>query len=122
MTSVKGLTQDKLDRLKAYVPKSENVDELLSKKNLKFVEKCAPSLIYNVFRASYADGDLHPTEIEAIKKVAQRIGLSQDEFDRLQSLFNAEIGLRNQLAVTLFPESFNVFVTCINQTTDEIED
>lgn len=67
-------------------------------------QNSARAMIYIAIQASYADGEFHPREREAIKKLAARIHVAPEVVDLLEDQHLEEVKIRERRLELLFPE------------------
>ena len=71
------------------------------------MKMCRMGLIYYGFRAAAADGELHAKEFAAIRTVANKLGLTDEQVNQVHSLYEEENALRQKRASVLFPGGFD---------------
>lgn len=97
-----------MDELKTYQPgTSQDTDKFFKDKDLPYVKMCRMGVIYNGFRAAAADGELHAKEFAAIRTVAKKLGLTDEQVNQVHSLYEEENALRHKRASILFPGGFD---------------
>ena len=68
------------------------------------VRMSATAIIYYGIYAAEADGELHPGEVAALKKVAAGLGISPEKVDGLIDLYYEERALRAKRLRHIYPE------------------
>ena len=111
-----GAPQEKLDQLKNYKPgQSEDVKHLLQDTDVTYAKVSRSALIYHGFRAANADMDLHPKEAEAIRNLAKKLGLTDEQIEEIRLLAEEDEKLRQKRARITLPGGFDHFVTHLNK-------
>ena len=106
------MTQDKIEELQAYQPeRCERVLDLFQDLDVTSPTVSRTGLIYNGFRAASADGELHEKELQAIRILAKKLDLTDEQIEQCRLLTEEDEKLRRKRAKILFPEGFDNFLT-----------
>ena len=98
-----------IQQIEAYKPaeSKEGVKILEHDSNRDYVKLNRLSLIYNAFRAAGADGEVHEKEAEAICALGKKLGVTDEQIQQVQALYDDEVKLRKKRATTLVPKSLD---------------
>lgn len=75
--------------------------------DMEYVKHARFSILYYGLRAASADGELHPKELEAIYKLAEKINVSKEKVQEILSFIAEENKLIEKRAKTIFPDGLN---------------
>lgn len=94
--------------MKVYQPgDSDIIEKFFNETDKEYVKHARFSILYYGLRAASADGDLHPKELEAIYKLAEKINVSKGEVENIRSFIDEENKLIEKRAKTLFPDGLD---------------
>jgi hypothetical protein len=68
-------------------------------------------LVYNALHAAGADGDINKQEFQAIKTFSKKLGVTQEQIEKVQDLYNNDIKLRKKRAAVLTPKSLTTVLS-----------
>ncbi|CAF2078258.1 unnamed protein product [Rotaria magnacalcarata] len=114
--AIRGVSHDDLEVLKKYQIGSEDSTAIYNNDSkLKSAEHFQAELIYDGFRAAAADGTLKTREIDAISALAKKLGMTDEKFQEILTLYKEEEEHRQKRIEVLFPKSYADAVKAIDK-------
>jgi len=98
-----------LDELQVYQPNtSGDMNKLFENFDRPHVKKTRMGILYNLFRMLGVDHKIHPEELDVIHRMAEKSGITKEQVQQIQDLYEEEEEkLRQKRASLLFPKGFN---------------
>ncbi len=108
-----GYPDEVLEEAKKYQPsnRKEGVEVLQADLDKDYVKLNRLSLVYNALHAAGADGDINKQEFQAIKTFSKKLGVTQEQIEKVQDLYNNDIKLRKKRAAVLTPKSLTTVLS-----------
>ncbi|HOK37433.1 MAG TPA: TerB family tellurite resistance protein [Bacteroidales bacterium] len=92
-------TLEALRILKEILDREINLDEVCTQIRMKMTKPLKLQIIHYLFGIAYADGELHNNEIETIKNICFKIGLSGYDFETIYSMFKPKLNIDDYYSV-----------------------
>lgn len=102
-----GASQEMLDKLQIYQPDPiQDINKTFQNTDLPHVQKTRMGIIYNLFRVLGTDHEIHPKQLENIRIIANKFGVTEEQVQQIQNLYEEEKILRQKRALLFFPQGF----------------
>ncbi len=100
LTAAKGASEKLIDELKNYAA-DEDIEQVLSKDSI--ADGAREALLYTAIEASGADSEYNEGEKASVRKIAAKLGVSEDVVKKLEDLYQEERALFKKKIKTLYP-------------------
>ena len=77
---------------------------------MEYVKKARFSILYYGLRAASADGELHSKEREAVRKLARKLNVSDEQLQQIHAFIDEENKLIEKRAKIIFPDGLDVLL------------
>jgi len=98
-----GAPNSVIEQLKIYEA-NEDINEIISNCKIVNIEGSKRSLIYDAVRASTADGEYHPNEKAVVRKMAEKLGISEEVVNQIEEIYAEEVRIREKRINLIFPD------------------
>ncbi|MBW4593034.1 MAG: TerB family tellurite resistance protein [Brasilonema angustatum HA4187-MV1] len=100
LTAAKGASEELIEKLKNYAA-DEDIEQVLSKDSI--ADGAREALLYTAIEASAADGEYNDGEKASVRKIAAKLGVSEDVVKQLEAHYEEEKALFKKKIKTLYP-------------------
>lgn len=100
LTAAKGASEQLIEELKNYQA-NEDIDQVISKDSV--ADGAREALLYTAIEASAADGEYNDGEKASVRKIAAKLGVSEDVVKQLEAHYQEERALFKKKIKTLYP-------------------